>query len=63
MGSGTIMRKAKKVLMLASGEGKQDAIYGMIKGPITENLPASILQKHQDVVVIIDKAAAVKLNK
>lgn len=61
MGSGTIMRKAKKILMLASGEAKQDAIYAMIKGDITENLPASILQKHDDVIVIIDKAAAAKL--
>ncbi len=61
MGSGTIMRKAKKILMLASGEAKQDAIYAMIKGDITEDLPASILQKHDDVIVIIDKAAAAKL--
>ncbi len=61
MGSGTIMQKAKKVLMIASGESKQDAIYGMIKGPQTEDLPASILQQHNDVVVIIDKAAAAKL--
>ena len=61
MGSGTIMRKAKKVLMIASGEGKQDAIYGMIKGPLTTECPASILQKHDDVIVIIDKAAAAKL--
>lgn len=61
MGSGTIMRKAKKILMLASGEAKQDAIYAMIKGEITEDLPASILQKHDDVIVIIDKAAAAKL--
>ncbi|MDD3924904.1 MAG: glucosamine-6-phosphate deaminase [Erysipelotrichaceae bacterium] len=61
MGSGTIMQRAKKVLMIASGEAKQDAIYNMIKGPITTDLPASILQKHDDVVVILDKAAAAKL--
>jgi len=61
MGSGTIMRKAKKILLLAAGEAKQDAIYAMIKGKITEDLPASILQNHDDVIVIIDKAAAAKL--
>lgn len=61
MGIGTIMTKAKKIVLLASGEKKKDAIYGMIKGPLTESLPASILQTHPDVIVILDPAAASRL--
>ena len=40
---------------------KAEAIASMIKGPITEDMPASILQKHDDVVIIVDEAAASKL--
>lgn len=60
MGIATIM-KSKKVLMVASGEGKADAVARMINGPISEDLPASVLQNHPDVVVIVDEAAASKL--
>lgn len=60
MGIATIM-KAKKVLLVASGANKADAVYGMIKGEITLDLPASVLQNHADVVVIVDEAAASKL--
>ncbi|MGL5977376.1 MAG: glucosamine-6-phosphate deaminase [Erysipelotrichaceae bacterium] len=60
MGIATIM-KANKILLVACGEGKADAIAQMISGPVNENMPASILQRHKDVVVIVDKAAASKL--
>lgn len=60
MGVATIM-KAKKVLMVASGANKADAIAAMINGPVTEDMPASILQNHADVTVIVDEAAASKL--
>lgn len=60
MGNASIM-DAKEVLLMAWGEGKADAIAEMINGPITEDLPASILQRHEDVVVIVDEAAASKL--
>ena len=60
MGVATIM-KAKKVLLVASGAGKADAIAAMINGPVTEDMPASILQNHSDVTVIVDEAAASKL--
>lgn len=60
MGIATIM-KSKKVLLVASGEGKADAIAGMINGPVSEDVPASILQNHPDVTVIVDEAAASKL--
>ncbi|MFA5523469.1 MAG: glucosamine-6-phosphate deaminase [Tissierellales bacterium] len=60
MGIGSIMR-AKKVLLLASGAEKADAIYDAINGPITPKVPASILQLHPDVVIIVDKEAAARL--
>ncbi len=61
MGIANIM-DAKKILLIASGAKKANAINGLINGEITESLPASILQKHQDVVVIIDEEAASKLK-
>ena len=60
MGLATIMR-ARKILVIASGAAKADAVYGMLRGPVSENCPASILQKHEDVTVILDKAAAYRL--
>lgn len=56
MGIKTIMH-AKKVVLLASGENKAQTIYDMIYGPITPELPASILQLHNDVTIIVDEAA------
>ena len=47
--------------MVASGANKADAIAAMINGPVTEDMPASILQNHADVTVIVDEAAASKL--
>ncbi|EGO8328169.1 glucosamine-6-phosphate deaminase [Enterococcus faecalis] len=60
MGIGSIM-KGKKMILMAYGEAKAEAIKGMIDGPVTTDMPASALQNHQDVVVIIDNAAASKL--
>ena len=60
MGIASVMR-AKKIVLIAAGENKADAIYGMIKGKRTIDLPASVLQDHMDVTVIVDKAAASKL--
>lgn len=61
MGTANIM-DAKKVVLMAFGENKAQAIKEMIEGPVTEQLPASILQKHPDVTVIVDKAAAQELD-
>ncbi len=61
MGIATIM-KAKKVLLIATGANKADAVYGLVKGEVTESLPASILQRHPDVVVVVDEAAASKIK-
>ncbi|MGC6769599.1 glucosamine-6-phosphate deaminase [Enterococcus sp. LJL51] len=60
MGIGSIM-KGKKMILMAYGEAKADAIKGMVDGPVTIDMPASALQDHEDVVVIIDEAAASKL--
>ena len=46
---------------MAYGESKAEAIKGMINGPVTTDMPASALQNHDDVIVIVDEAAASKL--
>ena len=60
MGVGCIMA-AGRVLLIASGEGKADAVYNTVCGPITPECPASILQLHPDVVIVGDEAALSKL--
>ena len=60
MGIGSILQ-GKKMVLMAYGEDKADAIKGMVDGPVTTHLPASALQNHADVVVIVDDAAASKL--
>ena len=49
---------AKSVLILACGASKAKAVYGLVKGEITEELPASILQRHKDCILIADREAA-----
>lgn len=61
MGSANIMQ-SKKIILMAFGEKKAKAIKETIEGPITEQVPASILQKHPDVTVICDTAAAAELD-
>lgn len=53
MGIQNIM-SAKKILLLANGKGKAQALYDSFFGPITPTVPASILQLHADVTVIAD---------
>lgn len=61
-GIGTVM-DAKKILLIANGVDKADAVKAMIEGPVSTDCPASILQNHPDCVVIVDEAAASKLTK
>lgn len=49
---------SKKIVLIASGKEKASVIQKMIKGKVTKNLPASILQLHPDCTVIIDENAA-----
>ena len=53
---------AKAVILLASGAGKADAVAKMIKGPVSTDCPASILQTHPNVLVVTDEAAGYYLN-
>lgn len=52
---------ADKILLIAYGENKAEAIANAINGPVTEDVPASILQKHDNVVFIVDEGAASQL--
>ena len=56
MGIGTIM-KARKILVVVSGEDKADAVAKAVQGPIAPEVPASILQLHPDVTIVGDEAA------
>lgn len=62
MGIKTIMQ-SRKIVLLASGEKKAKAILDAVTGTIDSSVPASALQLHRDVVVIIDQAASSKLDR
>ena len=49
---------AKKIILMAFGEEKAEAIKNTIEGPVTTEVPASVLQQHPNVVIIVDEAAA-----
>lgn len=56
MGIKTIMN-SKEILLLVSGEAKADAMAKLLIGEVSEDFPASILKKHEQVTVIVDEAA------
>jgi glucosamine-6-phosphate deaminase len=62
MGIGTIM-EAKKIILLANGSNKAEVVAEAIEGPITAMVPASVLQMHPDVIMIIEKSAATQLKR
>lgn len=57
MGIGTIL-EARRIVLLATGEAKSDAVKAMVEGPLAARCPASALQWHPDTTVIIDEPAA-----
>ena len=61
MGLASIMR-AKKIVLIATGANKADAIKGLLLGLITEDLPCSILRNHPDVTIYVDRDAYSKVN-
>jgi len=61
MGVGTIL-EARKIIMLAGGKNKADAIAAAVEGPVTSMITASALQHHPDVTVFLDRDAAGKLK-
>lgn len=62
MGVGTIM-EARQCLLLANGASKASAIASAVEGPITAEVPASVLQMHPCTVVLLDEAAASALKR
>lgn len=62
MGIGSIMR-ARKIILIATGDSKAEAIKATVEGEVTPHCPASILQKHDDVTLFLDEAAASLLTK
>ena len=62
MGIGTIM-EARQIVLLAFGKNKAQAIAEAVEGPVTSMNPASVLQLHPVVRVILDEAAACQLRK
>lgn len=60
MGIGNIM-SASKVLVAVSGEAKADILKAVLTGPVTPQVPASILQFHPDVTFVVDEAAYSKM--
>jgi glucosamine-6-phosphate deaminase len=62
MGMATILH-AKKIVLLATGGSKATCVARVINGPVTPELPASFLQLHRDVDILVDEAAAAKLTR
>ena len=60
MGVGTIL-KARTIVLIAKGADKADILRRALEGPITTECPASLLQTHPRLVVLLDRAAAAKL--
>jgi len=60
MGMATILQ-ARKIVLIATGAEKSEAVARMIDGPITTQLPASFLQVHPRVTVMLDRAAGARL--
>ncbi|HEY3316109.1 MAG TPA: glucosamine-6-phosphate deaminase [Bacillota bacterium] len=61
VGIATIM-EAKRLLLLASGEVKAAAVTRALDGPISKDFPASVLQRHANVTVLVDREAAIDLD-
>ncbi|MCU6667518.1 glucosamine-6-phosphate deaminase [Enterobacteriaceae bacterium H4N4] len=62
MGPKSIMA-AKNLLLIVNGEGKAKALKGVLEGPVTEQLPASVLQLHPSLTIIADNAAVSALTQ
>src|SRR5688572_10143775 len=60
MGIGTIM-KAKRIILMAWGEGKSKIIKQTTEGPVTDTVPATFLQNHANVTVVLDDASSTEL--
>lgn len=61
-GLGTIF-EARQLLLIAHGEGKADAVARAVEGPVTEDFPASLIQRHPRATLVLDEAAASRLQR
>lgn len=61
MGIATIM-DARYVLLMATGKNKAKAVKDMITGALSANCPASVLQQHENAIILLDKEAASELE-
>lgn len=61
-GIGTIMQ-AKQLIMMAKGSKKAKLVERMLKGEVSEDFPSSIIQRHKDVIVVLDEEAAKYLKE
>jgi glucosamine-6-phosphate deaminase len=62
MGVGTIL-KSKRIIFMAWGERKAEIVQVIVEGPATEAVPASLLQEHDNVQVVVDQWAAMYLTR
>ncbi len=62
MGIGTIMR-AERIILMAWGEDKASAVHQIVEGDITDRVPASHLQEHPNIELVIDENAAEQLTR
>lgn len=62
MGLSTIL-KAKKIILLAWGPAKAPVVQKAVEGPVTESIPASLLQQHPDCSFVVDETAAAELTR
>ena len=61
MGIKSIMQ-ARQIVLMASGSSKADAVAKSIQGPVTPEVPASVLQLHPNCIFLLDEAAAAGLK-
>jgi glucosamine-6-phosphate deaminase len=61
-GLGTILR-ARHLLLIATGTGKAEAVAAMVEGPVSASCPGSVLQLHPHATVLLDPAAAARLER
>ena len=60
-GLATIM-EARKLVLIATGEGKAEAIAQLVEGEVSAQWPATVMQRHNDALVLVDPAAASRLT-
>jgi glucosamine-6-phosphate deaminase len=62
MGIGTIL-ECRKIVVLATGLEKAEAVVASVNGPSSEDVPGSALMRHRDTTIVLDKAAARDLER